>query len=605
MISFLEPLVLLGLAGAAIPTLLHLIGRRQPPTVVFPAVRYLTATEREHSRRIKLRNLLLLILRTLVIVFVVLGAARPVARIAGGSSHPPTAVAFVIDNSLSSGAVVGGRRMLDELVTHARSALARTTAQDRLWLVVGDGIPRRVSRAELGAALDSMRVWPMRLDLGLAVRAAARVIADTDLPGKEVLVFSDLQESALSSGADPEVRVVVWDPPDPPVNRGVDSAVAVPRRWSPSGTVVAAVGGSASEAAAVLLTVGGRELARAVAAPGDRVVLQANAPGRGWLRGAIELDPDELRADDRRWIAIQVAPPAPVESRDGAGLFVREAIGVLEAGGRVRRGTSVVLSDNLTDSTTIVLPPADPSLVGSVNRALVARGVEWQFADLLEGEWQIAGDVGLAAGASVYRRYRLRGTGTAVATAGGDPWLVQTDGVVIVASRMDEAWTALPVGAAFVPFVDLLVNRLAARQGWIAGGTPGAVVEVPPTAAAVLTPRGAITVPSDRRITAPLEPGVYFLQGTSGDTVGALEINHDPQESRLEVSSGTAIRAAFGNDSRIVRSDEFDRALFRGTRRAELTGVLIAAAILAALAELAVSSAGSGRREVEDAPAAD
>jgi hypothetical protein len=51
-IGFLQPLALLGLAAVAIPPLLHLIGRRLPPTVVFPAVRYLTATEREHSRRL-------------------------------------------------------------------------------------------------------------------------------------------------------------------------------------------------------------------------------------------------------------------------------------------------------------------------------------------------------------------------------------------------------------------------------------------------------------------------------------------------------------------------------------------------------------------------
>ena len=47
--------VLLGLAAAAIPVLLHLLARREPPTVVFPAVRYLVSTTREHQRRLKLR----------------------------------------------------------------------------------------------------------------------------------------------------------------------------------------------------------------------------------------------------------------------------------------------------------------------------------------------------------------------------------------------------------------------------------------------------------------------------------------------------------------------------------------------------------------------
>jgi hypothetical protein len=48
MISFLHPWLLAGLLAAGIPILLHLIARRQPPTVLFPAVRYLLATTQEH-----------------------------------------------------------------------------------------------------------------------------------------------------------------------------------------------------------------------------------------------------------------------------------------------------------------------------------------------------------------------------------------------------------------------------------------------------------------------------------------------------------------------------------------------------------------------------
>ncbi|MBE0591362.1 MAG: BatA domain-containing protein, partial [Gemmatimonadales bacterium] len=92
MIGFLNPLALLGLVAAGIPPLLHLLGRRQPPIVVFPAIRYLTAAEREHSRRLKLRNLVLLLLRIAVIVFVVLALSRPVVRVRAGASHPPAAV---------------------------------------------------------------------------------------------------------------------------------------------------------------------------------------------------------------------------------------------------------------------------------------------------------------------------------------------------------------------------------------------------------------------------------------------------------------------------------------------------------------------------------
>ena len=82
--SFLHPLALLGLAAAAIPALLHLLQRRIPPELDFPPVRYLSAAERESARRLKLRHLLLMILRTALITVIVLAAARPLIPLRGG-----------------------------------------------------------------------------------------------------------------------------------------------------------------------------------------------------------------------------------------------------------------------------------------------------------------------------------------------------------------------------------------------------------------------------------------------------------------------------------------------------------------------------------------
>src|ERR1700752_2161644 len=82
-VSFIHPLALLGLAAAGIPALLHLLQRRVPPQLDFPAVRYLSAAERESARRLRLRHLLLLILRTALIVVIVVAAARPLVRLKG------------------------------------------------------------------------------------------------------------------------------------------------------------------------------------------------------------------------------------------------------------------------------------------------------------------------------------------------------------------------------------------------------------------------------------------------------------------------------------------------------------------------------------------
>src|SRR2546430_2372555 len=103
--------------------------------------------------------------------------------------------------------------------------------------------------------------------------------------------------------------------------------------------------------------------------------------GPGWWVGEAALDADELRADDRRVFAWRVAPPGQVTASSGAGPFVAAALAVLEQGRRVRRGSDVVIGDRLDGgaAVSVVIPPADPTLIGQLNRALAARGAHWRL----------------------------------------------------------------------------------------------------------------------------------------------------------------------------------------------------------------------------------
>lgn len=595
MIAFLQPLALLGLLAAAIPTVLHLLTRRVPPTVPFPAVRYLEETERRQSRRLKLRHLLLLLLRTALIASVVLAAARPVARMEVGGGHAPTALVLIVDNSLSSGAVAEGRPVADLLAARGREIVGRVGQGDRLWLMLADGLPRAVTPAEAVSALDALSPSPRRMDLGLAVRTAAGVAGTQPGLSPEVVVLSDLQRSALSGGEPVPVRVLAWTPGVIPDNRSLDSAGTEPAVWSPEGQVVASVGGGRRVPAALSLSLGGQDLARAVAYPGDRVILAARGSRHGWLAGRVALDPDELRADDDWFLAVRVAEPAPAAAEASAGRYVGQALAVLAEGGRVGKGRTVVVADRLAGTRSIVVPPADPAAVGALNRALAARGVQWQFGGQVDGSWRLHGDVGPAEGSTLRRRYRLVGSGAVLARADDDPWLVRQQDVVLLGSRLDDAWTDLPLTAAFVPFLDLLVNRLAAGESEALNAHPGEMVQLPPTVDAVLTAAGPVPVEGDRRVSAPREPGVYFLRGSAGDTVGALAVNHDPRESNLVEADQRVLRAALGPGAALVSQSGLDRELFGGAGRADLSGAFLLAALLAAALELAVASAGAGR----------
>ena len=424
--SFLHPLALLGLAAAAIPALLHLLQRRVPPELDFPPVRYLSAAERESARRLKLRHLLLLVLRTALIVMIVLAAARPLVPLRGGGAHQPTAAVIILDNSPSSGAVVDGGLVLDRLRVAARSSLARTTSADRLWLMLCDGVLRGGTREALLAIVDSTHSGWQRLDLVQAVERAARMVDAQPLQGREVHVLSDLQRTALISGraaVPPGVRVLALEPGRAVANRGIASITVS------EGAAIIALSGSGAggndspQPVPVTIHIGGGQrdrgeiAARGLATLGSAVTvsLPAQSLAPGWWIGEAALEPDELRADDRRPFTWRVAPPARVTATSGAGSFVAAALAVLQEGRRVSEGRDVVISGGeaspASAGAAIVQPPADAALVGQANRTLASRGVPWHWGQPGTPGSITAPQVPVLDGTPVARRYRLEGGG--------------------------------------------------------------------------------------------------------------------------------------------------------------------------------------------------
>ena len=69
--------LLAGVILAGLPVLLHLIMRAKPKRIEFPALQLLKTRQTSNSRRMKLRQILLLLLRAIVIIVAVLALTRP------------------------------------------------------------------------------------------------------------------------------------------------------------------------------------------------------------------------------------------------------------------------------------------------------------------------------------------------------------------------------------------------------------------------------------------------------------------------------------------------------------------------------------------------
>ncbi len=94
----------IGLAALALPIIAHLISRKSGVKLSFPAVSFLVSSQGDLSSRSRIKDIIFLILRALILVFIVLIFAKPaVFSFSEKVDNTPKSIAIVIDNSFSMG----------------------------------------------------------------------------------------------------------------------------------------------------------------------------------------------------------------------------------------------------------------------------------------------------------------------------------------------------------------------------------------------------------------------------------------------------------------------------------------------------------------------
>ena len=102
--TFLNPLLLFGMAAIAAPIIIHMFMNRRIKRVVWAAMQFLQASVQKNQKRMEIEDLLLLALRCLILILLALALARPIiGRVAdaGAGKGGETAV-IAIDNSANA-----------------------------------------------------------------------------------------------------------------------------------------------------------------------------------------------------------------------------------------------------------------------------------------------------------------------------------------------------------------------------------------------------------------------------------------------------------------------------------------------------------------------
>ena len=191
--SFLNPLFLFGLLAAGVPILIHLFTRKRPRDIPFPSIEFLSEVNRSEIRRLKLKQWILLLLRTLAVAALALAMSRPAVRtLTPTRSGAATTVVALVDQSGSMGAAapegtIGllARRVadLDRGGRPAALAEAQRPSAD---------VPR------LRAAIHLIEPGARATDHARALGFAARVLAESHALNRELFWISDFQAAGFA-----------------------------------------------------------------------------------------------------------------------------------------------------------------------------------------------------------------------------------------------------------------------------------------------------------------------------------------------------------------------------------------------------------------------
>lgn len=320
--TFLNPLILFGLIAAGIPILIHLLQLKKLRSVEFSSIRFLKEIQHASARRVRLRDYLLLLLRTLAITALVMAFSRPAIKgILGADSK--TASVVIMDDSPSTTA----RNEYGEISSQIRSVAAGilnslragNSASLLFTSKAGDtaGVASTMDPASLSNRLSRSEPSTVRGSYSAAIRTALRILATSGYANKEVYLVGDMQRSEFRNPAatdvPPNCRIFFLRTEESANDNLSVSPVKllnpVVEVNSPSQAEATVTNNDGSDKSGVVVSLylDGRKVAQSVidiAAGTSRAVrLAFSAASSGFHQGVVQIDDNSIQGDNKYYFS--------------------------------------------------------------------------------------------------------------------------------------------------------------------------------------------------------------------------------------------------------------------------------------------------------------
>jgi len=204
--TFLNPLVLFGLIAASIPIIIHLLNLRKLKVIEFSSLQFLKEMQKNKMRKIRIKQILLLILRTLAIIFLVLSFSRPTIRninLAGLGSEVKNTIILVIDDTPSMSVEDKQGSYISQAKKLAEKILESSEEGDEIYLIRFSDLNilkenfEPVSKNIAQREIENVEVKDISRTFVDVFLSVSKILDQTKNLSKEVYILTDFQKTNL------------------------------------------------------------------------------------------------------------------------------------------------------------------------------------------------------------------------------------------------------------------------------------------------------------------------------------------------------------------------------------------------------------------------
>ncbi|MBA4313136.1 MAG: hypothetical protein C0417_10965 [Chlorobiaceae bacterium] len=202
--TFLNPLFLIGLVAAVVPIIIHFLNLRKLKIIEFSTLSFLKELQQTKIKRLKLKQILLLIIRTLIIIFIVLAFARPAMRsyflgTIGTNAH--STIIIILDDSFSMARRDANGELFAQAKQSALSIMNIIKDGDETYFLRLSELPSATVETAthdiklLRTYIDESKISNITRPIDDAIRLSARFLSQSNNANKEIYIISDNQNT--------------------------------------------------------------------------------------------------------------------------------------------------------------------------------------------------------------------------------------------------------------------------------------------------------------------------------------------------------------------------------------------------------------------------